>query len=135
VLPAASALLPDSVARVVAHELSHRFRGDREEMRATVRYGLARSRHLEIRLVHQRGGVKRRLAVAPSSLLVGEDDELAVESVNRGIKAAESPRLTVWSNSVLAVSAGVSPMQDAVAGQSTHRTSAHTTARRTRTRE
>src|SRR5829696_5644113 len=86
-LDAASALLPTSVARVVAQDVSHRLRGDGAEMRTTRGRRVLLSCHLEIDLVHERGGVERNVTVPPSSLLAGQCPELVVDERKQRIQS------------------------------------------------
>ena len=86
VLHAAAALHPASVARVIAQDVAHGFRGDGEEVRATLGRRLLLPNDLEIGLVHQRGGVQRDVTVPSATLLPGQAPQLVVDEREQSVQ-------------------------------------------------
>ena len=83
---AAAALRPAAIARVIAQDVAHGFRGDGEEVRATLGWRLILPNDLEIGLVHQRGGVEREVPMPPATLLPGKAPKLVVDEWEQDIQ-------------------------------------------------
>src|SRR5678815_1889191 len=77
---------PSRAARVVAQDVSHRLRGNAEEMRAALDGEPLLVNDLEIHLIHQRRGVEGEVAMPPPALSVRQNAELLVDEPEQRIE-------------------------------------------------